>query len=215
MVTHNKFNLFNDQDKQLCFVSLSSLSRQIAEEFKEYHASNIAVEDLPADDASWYEDKQFIVVTSDVSLKKKAVAYIEQNQGTFFSVIHKNSEISHKTHIGHGTFVYAYTQTLPNEVAVIGNHCCIGSHVVVGHNVIMHDHCHISPQCYISNCVLNEGVVVGVQSRIMGQFNSKISVASYCNIFMNSTVTKNIEKSATYYNNKLVNHFTSLDHRIL
>ena len=215
MIDHNKFQVLYDQGRQLCFVGLGSMSRQIAEDFKSHNALIVSVEELDSKDSDWFANKKFIVITSDVALKKDAVAKIDRNNGSYFSLIHKNTEVSKQTHIGVGTFVYVYTQTLPNEKAFIGDHCFISSHCVIAHNVVIHHFCHLSPQCYINNCDLLEGAVVGVQAKIAGQVNQRISIAPYCNILMNSVITKNIEKSATYYNNRFVNNGTSLDHRIL
>lgn len=215
MINHSKFRVVHDQGRQLCFVGLGVMSRRIAEEFQSHNAITVSLEDLNSKNSEWFASKQFIVITSDVAFKKNVTAQIDRNNGHYFSLVHKDSEISDQTHIGVGTFVYVYTQTLPNENAFIGNHCFISSHCVIAHDVKIHDFCHLSPQCYINLCDIQEGVVVGVQAKIAGQFNHRISIAPYSNIMMNSMVTKTLEKSATYYNNRLVNRGTSLDHRIL
>lgn len=215
MIDHSKFVVAHDQGKQLCFVGVGGMSRKISEDFAPYHAILIPVENLHDKDKAWFSDKQFIVITSDVALQKRAVEVIDSQQGTYFSLIHKSTEISQQTRIGVGTYVNVYASTLPNEHAFIGNHCTIGSYVCLANQVVIHDFCHISPQCYINQCELYEGVVVGVQTKIAGQVNQKISIAPYSNIMMNSMITKSISRPATYFNNRYVNQHTSLDHRIL
>jgi UDP-3-O-[3-hydroxymyristoyl] glucosamine N-acyltransferase len=210
---HGRYIVLHDQGKQLCFVGLGSMNTQIAQDFM--NSVTISIEELDHKDKSWFDHKQFIVITADVALKKNAVKKIDNYGGSYFSLVHKQSDISDKAHIGVGTFINLYIQTIPNEPAYIGDHCVIGSHCVIAHRVKIHDFCHISPQCYINNCEVFEGSVIGVQAKVVGQVNEKISIAAYSNIMMNSMITKTISTPATYYNNRLVNRGTSLDHRIL
>ena len=215
MIDHNKFVVAHDQGKQLCFVGLGGMSRKIAEDFAQHHAILVSVENLADKNSTWFDDKQFIVITSDVALQKKAVELIDSHKGNYFSLINKNTELSQQTRIGVGTFINVYASTLPNEYAYIGNHCTIGSYVCIANQVVIHDFCHVSPQCYINQCELYEGTVIGVQGKIAGQVNEKISIAPYSNIMMNSMISKTISRSGTYFNNRRVSDSTSLEDRIL
>ncbi len=207
------FRVLYDQGRQLCFVGLGNMSRLIQ---KEFPGSLIAsLEDLDQQSQSWFDSKQFIAITSDVALKQKIVASVDQHNGAFFSLVHELNRISPTTKIGKGCYVDCYNQSLPNDDVEIGNHCLISSFIMLGHHVKIKDFCHVSAYCFLSNCELGQGTVVGVSSRIVGKVNQTLQIADYCNILIGSTVTKSINISGTYFHDRKSLSAGSLEHRTL
>jgi UDP-3-O-[3-hydroxymyristoyl] glucosamine N-acyltransferase len=207
------FQILHDQGQQLCFVGLGNMSRLIQKEFPGSLA--VSLEDLDQQSQSWFDSKQFIAIASDVVLKQKIVASVEQRNGAFFSLVHELNRISPTTKIGKGCYVDCYNQSLPNDDVEIGNHCLISSFIMLGHHVKIRDFCHISAYCFLSNCELGQGTVVGVSSRIVGKVNQTLQIADYCNILIGSTVTKSINISGTYFHDRKSLSAGSLEHRTL
>jgi UDP-3-O-[3-hydroxymyristoyl] glucosamine N-acyltransferase len=207
------FRTLHDQGRQLCFVGLGNMSRLIQKEFPGSLA--VSLEDLDQQSQSWVDSKQFIAITSDVALKQKIVASVEQRNGAFFSLVHELNRISPTTKIGKGCYVDCYNQSLPNDNVEIGNHCLISSFIMLGHHVKIRDFCHISAYCFLNNCELGQGTVVGVSSRIVGKVNQTLQIADYCNILIGSTVTKSINISGTYFHDRKSLSAGSLEHRTL
>jgi len=207
------FRILHDQGRQLCFVGLGNMSRLIQKEF--LGSMLISLEDLDQQSQQWFENKQFIAITSDVALKQKIVDKINAAGGVFFSLVHEQNRISPTTEIGRGCYVDCYNQSLPNDDVKIGDHCLISSFIMLGHHVKINDFCHVSAYCFLSNCELGQGTVVGVSSRIVGKVNQTLQIADYCNILIGSTVTKSINNSGTYYHDRKSLSAGSLEHRTL
>lgn len=207
------FRILHDQGRQLCFVGLGNMSQLIQQEFPD--SLLVSLEDLDQQSQSWFDSKQFIAITSDVALKQKIVAKVEQRNGAFFSLVHELNRISPTTKIGKGCYVDCYNQSLPNDDVEIGNHCLISSFIMLGHHVKIKDFCHVSAYCFLSNCELGQGTVVGVSSRIVGKVNQTLQIADYCNILIGSTVTKSINISGTYFHDRKSLSAGSLEHRTL
>lgn len=207
------FRILHDQGRQLCFVGLGNMSRLIQKEFS--GSTLISLEDLEKQSPSWFNNHQFIVITSDVALKQRIVAQVTDRGGVFFSLVHDLNRIATSTKIGRGCYVDCYNQSLPNDDVEIGNHCLISSFIMLGHHVKIGDFCHVSAYCFLSNCELGQGTVVGVSSRIVGKVNQTLEIADYCNILIGSTVTKSINSSGTYYHDRKSLSAGSLEHRTL
>jgi UDP-3-O-[3-hydroxymyristoyl] glucosamine N-acyltransferase len=207
------FQILHDNGQQLCFVGLGNMCRLIQKEFPA--SLLISLEDLDQQSQSWFDSKQFIAITSDVALKQKIVASINQRNGSFFSLVHELNSLSPATKIGRGCYVDCYNRSLPNQDVEIGNHCLMISFIMLGHHVKIKDFCHVSAHCFLGDCELGQGTVVGVSCRIVGQIKQTLEIADYCNILTGSTVTKSINISGTYFHNKRSSLVGSLEHRIL
>ena len=97
---------------------------------------------------------------------------------------------------------------------VIGNHCLLYG-CVFSHAVVVEDYCVIAPNTYIAFYTVGEGVHIGVGSSIIGRLNKSNYIASYSNITAHSRVSKDLEVTGTYINNRLLNSEGSLDRHIL
>ena len=67
---------------------------------------------------------------------------------------------------------------------------------------------------FIVFCTLGVGSYVAAKANFLGKTNDPIETTGYCNYLIGSTVTKNINLSGTYYNNRQVDNKSSLDKKI-
>ena len=212
-MSESGFKLMHDQGRPLCFVGFGTLSSLIQHDFP--RSASISLEDLVQQPNSYFDNNQFIVITSDVAFKQKAVAEVSSRGGVFFSLVHENNRICPSLESGRGCFLDCYNQSLPHDDVKIGDHCFVSSFIMLGHRVRINDFCHISAHCFLSWCELGQGTVVGVASKIVGDKKQNVQIADYCNIIMGSTVTKSISTRGTYYDNRRSLPTGSLEHRIL
>jgi NDP-sugar pyrophosphorylase family protein len=159
----------------------------------------------------WIAQRQFILGTSDVKFKQEIVAWLDQHQAHYFSLIGCSNVISAGTMIGHGTFINLYNDLMSDSI--IGDHCVITTHCQLGHGVEIKNFSHISSYCYLNNIVLGQGTVFGLRTTAAGPEHKKIP--DYCNFLMNSVITDSYEHAGTYYNKKKISNQNSLLHRIL
>ena len=177
---------------------------------------SITIEELENKTQAWFDDRQFISITGDISIKEKAADIVSGKNGHFFSLIGKNNAIHPKTKIGVGTFINEYNDLLGESV--IGDHVIISCFCQLGRAVSIGDFCHISSYVYINNCHIGKGVAMGLKSCVIGAKFTETDtkhISDYCNLMANSVVTKNISKPGTYFGNRFVNGMLRNEYRII
>lgn len=214
MAGQNLFSILHDAARPLCFVGHSSLSQEIVSDIKHDRVCvQHSLEELETKSREWFDKHQFIVLSSDVAFKQQVVAFLQQQQAHFFSIIGKNNVVNHDTVIGRGTYIYNFNDLLFRG-NYIGNHCIVVAYCHFSHGVHIGDYSHISSYTYLNNCEIGTGSIIGIRSSVVG-FSSKISIADNTNLMLGSVVTKNLPDTGTYFGNRRINDKSSLQQRIL
>lgn len=209
------FKIHNTQNKIPCFVGHSSLTLSVYDNVKRYHTcENVSIEKIDQQNDSWFSDRAFIVITSDIAFKIQTIKYLEQKNVTFFSLIDISTHLGANTTIGHGCCVFSFNDMTVGHVS-IGNHCIVGMHNVLSHDCIVEDYCHVGHYGFFSFCKIGVGTVFGIRTTMIGQLEGYINTADFCNFITGSTITKTVDKAGTYYGNRRLSTSTSLTKRIL
>jgi acetyltransferase-like isoleucine patch superfamily enzyme len=162
----------------------------------------------------WFDARQFHAAISNTGFKKQVVESIAEFSPDYFSIIGSSSFIDSGVKIGKNVYIYGLNVVNSGDISV-GNHTIITTQTVISHGTIIGDFVYVSPFVYTCFCTIGDGVAIGHRSSIIGSNNAPISVANWTNLITNSIVTKNIIKSATYYNNRVLTKENSLEKCIL
>ena len=209
------YKILHDNGNLLCFVGHSMMSRSTYNIVKEYRDTEICShEDLDNKDSAWFQQRQFIVISSDVAGKIITIKRLEQHGVHFFSAVNQFNTISPTTIIGHGTYIGGFNSFDVDDIK-IGNHVVICSHNTFGHDCCVGDFCHISHYSFFNQSNIGTGTVVGTQVLMCPPKNSSIEIAKYCNITSNSRITSSIIQSGTYHSRRLISPNDSRIERIL
>jgi UDP-3-O-[3-hydroxymyristoyl] glucosamine N-acyltransferase len=210
------YNILYDNGKILCFAGLCRLSVTTYNMLRDHMTCEVcSVEDLQNKDADWFEQRQFIVISSDITFKMSTVDFLVKQQAHFFTLVSKFNSISPDVKIGVGTYIGPFNTFEVDEIT-IGNHCVICTHNTVGHNVQINDHCHVSHYIFVNHCVLGQGTIVGTQVLITpSNHNETIIIPPYCNITSNSRIVQSLESTGTYHGRRLMTKSDSRTNRIL
>ena len=212
----NNYEILHDNHKTLCFVGLSRLSKSCYELMRRYRVSEIfPVEHVVQQNTDWFQQRQFIVISSDVRFKQDCVA--KMPNAHFFSMISKSNYFNSTVRIGQGTWVSTFN-SFEIGLVIVGDHCCIHTHNTFGHGCFIGDYCNIGHWGFYSNCDVGKGTVMGVKTFLTNPDTTSdmpIKIAPYCNIMSESRITRDIAQSGTYYHSRKLNDHTSLQHRIL
>ena len=216
LLQKNNYEILHDNNKILCFVGHSELSESCYKLMAPYRAAEIwPIEYTLEQDQAWLDDRQFIVVSSNVKFKQQCVKQLGPVH--FFSLISKFNCFNVNTKIGQGTWISTFNSFEIGTVKV-GNHCCIHTHNTFGHECVIGDYCNIGHWGFYSNCNIGQGTVIGVKVFLTTTdipSDKPIKIPPYCNIMSESRITRDIVQPGTYYHSRKINDFTSLQHRIL
>lgn len=207
--------ILHDIGRPLCFVGSSVLSRHMMKLLVgQRTVVTYSLEHLEQQSKDWLSQYQYIILSSDLVFKMRAVEFLQQHDAHFFSMIHDSSlSLNSDVKIGQGTLVSSWVDMLCGEIS-IGDHCVLSSYIQFGHYVTLEDFTHISAYCFLNNCRIGRGTVVGLRSSIMNRTDTT-HIPPYTNLMMNSVVTDSLPTTGTYLGKKRVNSDTSLQHRIL
>lgn len=212
------YDFLHDRGLIPCVIGRSMMAHSIGnilaqQSICEHHV----LEDLLDRDQDWFDQRQFIVLVSDVSFKIKLVDFLKQKNAHFFSLVNQYNCISPDTVIGQGSYIGGFNSMEVNSVE-IGDHVIIGTHNTFGHHCRIGDHCHISHHGFFGFCEIGQGTVVGSQVIIVPpskMLNTNIEIADYSNILSQSLITHSLSGTGTFYSKRRVSADTSLDQRIL
>lgn len=212
----NNYEILYDNNKILCFVGHSKISKSCYELMVAHRESEIwPIEHVLKQDETWLNSRQFIVISSDVKFKQNCVS--KMTNAHFFSLISKSNCFNPTVKIGHGTWISTFNSFEIGTI-VIGDHCCVHTHNTFGHECTVGDYCNIGHWGFYSNCNIGQGTVMGIKVFLTTTdttSNKLIQIPPYCNIMSESRITKDILQPGTYYHSRKKNDLTSLQHRIL
>lgn len=212
----NNYEILYDNGKILCFVGYSGLGKSCYELMASHRASELcSIEHVLAQDQSWINDRQFIVISSDVKFKQDCVTKLQKVH--FFSLVSKSNYFNPSVKIGQGTWISTFN-TFEIGNVVIGDHCCIHTHNTFGHECTIGDYCNIGHWGFYGNCNIGTGTVIGIRVFLTNTDTTSyapIQIPAYCNIMSESRITKDLAQAGTYCHTRKVNELTSLQHRIL
>lgn len=207
------YRILYDNGNTLCFVGNSQNSKSMYAMLEQHRECELqTVEYIVAQDNNWREQRQFIVVSSDVGFKRWAVDQLGEIH--YFSMVHQYCSIAPTTHIGHGTYIGGFNSLDVNDI-FIGNHCLVGTHNTFGHYCTLGDFSHLGHWSFFSNCTIGSGTVAGLKTFIFGVDNNLVTTADNCNFITDSRVNQPITKPGTYYGTRWLNDETSITKRIL
>ena len=206
------FDVIYDNGKILCFVGIGFTNTTLSHFFGSQRSTELwKFEDIPLDPA-WYQQRQFMVSSSNLGFKKQTVQHISALGGEFFSVVAGDNHIGYDVKIGRGSVVKDYNTLL--DGATVGNHTTITHYVTMSHESSIGDYCHIGPYTYTVYSDIGSLNYVGIRSSFLGNANKNITVVDGCNFIIGSQVTKAVLDSGTYHGNRRLDQRGSLDHRI-
>jgi UDP-3-O-[3-hydroxymyristoyl] glucosamine N-acyltransferase len=206
-----KFKILNASGKKLCFVGHSNLTRSVFPIVGQSHdCENVSVEDLHNQSIDWFQQRSFIIISSDVAFKIKIVDYLDSKNASYFSIINELNNINVNVQIGDGTCIFSFNDMTIGPIT-IGRHCVIGSHNIFSHGVNIGDFCHVGHHGFYNKAMIGKGNVFGIGVSLVDD----IKIVDFCNCLTGSVITKNISVPGTYHGNRKLNSHTSLTNRIL
>ena len=208
-----KYKLLYDNEKILCFIGNSHPNNELFQYFVQTReCENIRYEDMLIKKQSWFDARQFIVTAASIQFRKLVVDGLAQFNPDYFSVYSTLTHIGGDVSIGRGTLISSFNTIL--DGVVVGGHTLITTHTTLSHLSVVNDFCHIGPYSQILVATVGSGCYLAARSSIVGTKSDPRTVVDYCNFILESMVTKNITSPGTYYGNKRLNSFTSLDKKI-
>lgn len=209
-----KYCIIHDVERVLCFIGDTWHNHTQYNYWSSRRPSEIiSLEEAMSQNQSWWDQRQFMCAVTNINFKKQVVESTLQFDPKWFSVIDDSSEIHSDVVVGKNTLVNFFNCIYSGNT--LGDHVTVTNYVQLSHSVHIGDMCHVGPYSYLCFTTLCSGVCVGLRSSFPGKPNAPITVADWCNITMDSRVTKSITNTGTWYNNRKINNFSSLDVKIL
>lgn len=213
-LTNHEFSLLYDNGAPLCFVGHTVYNKMLYNYWRDQRQCFLlSVEEAESQPQSWFDNHQFMCAVSNVAFKRFAVDKLSRFDPSYFSVIGTGNIFNNFT-IGRGSYIQHYNDFSFGD-GKVGDHCTVGSYMGFSHEVEVGDFCHISGYCFLNYATVHSGVVMPIWITVLGEPDSKIEIAEYCNFMINSTVTKSITETGTYLGNRKINNESSLTYKIL
>jgi UDP-3-O-[3-hydroxymyristoyl] glucosamine N-acyltransferase len=209
-----EYNILFDQNKPLCFVGSTYYNKILHDYFSKTHDCQLVrVEDIENNTQDWFDQHQFISVSSNPQTKYFITNKLASKNPHYFSIVGNNNQFN-DLKIGNGTFIEFYnTAQWPN--ITVGNHCTIGSYIQLGHDTTINDYCQVGGYSFINFTALGEGNCVGIRSSMLGKPDHILSIVKHCNFMTGSMVTKDIDEPGKYFGNRRISDETSLVYSML
>ena len=207
--------ILHDNGKRLCLIGNTEMSRRIQSWLKAENrqVDLILLEDLLSKPVSWIDQQQYMLVTSDIQFRLKAIDALKNHDLNWFSAIGVNNVTHNDLQIGRSVFIGSYNY-FSSPGIVIADHTHISSHCMIGEQVKIEKYSHISAYVFLNHCTLGQGCIVGLRSTVVNQVGV-LEIPDWTNLMAGSIVSRPIETSGTYYGNKLVSDNDSRTNRIL
>jgi len=207
--------LYNDQCP-LVFVGKTYYNQMMYDYFSKngYDCQLCLVEDIENNDQPWFDARRFIAASSNVATKRFITGRLAYRHPKYFSVVGLHNSFDEATQIGRGVFIENNNTAICNDI-VIGDQVTITNYVCLGHNVNIGDLCHISAYSYLNFTTLGQGNCLASRVSIFGKKDNILFTSDNCNYLTGSTVTKTVDSTGTYYNNRRLSSETSVSYDIL
>lgn len=208
------YNTLHDQKKIITLVGNTFMNRTLFEYFRQQRpVEQVSLEDAVSRDEGWFLDRQFFCGANNIDFKKIVADKLSKKNASWISVISTKSDLSPDAQIGGNVFVNHFTVILDD--AKIGDHCTVAPHAMLSHGVEVGPCSHIAPYCYLCFSRLGQGSCLGLRSTFTAKKHSPIQIADWCNFYVDSRVTASIDKSGTYFGQRLIGNANSLELNIL
>ena len=208
---------FNYDNRPMVFVGDTYYNRMMYNSLYDgewgWNCQLVRVEDIENNSQQWFDDHQFLAASSNVATKRFLTGRIAKFKPKYFSVMGEGNKFD-GAEIGDGVFIENYNTMICNNITV-GNHVTIANYVLLGHNATVSDYCHISSYSFISFSNVGVGACIATRTSITGKENDFITTALDCNFMINSTVTKSIDSTGTYFGNRRVSDESSVSYDML
>ena len=217
-ITHLKkieYQIIDNKNLPLVFVGTTYYNQMLHTYFSTqgYESSLLSVEKIADNDQAWFDQHQFICVSSNVATKRFVTEAIAKKNPHYFSIVGGDNQFFNLT-IGRGVFIEHNCVSMWTDT-IIGNHVTIGSYVELGHSTQIGSYCHVSGYSFVVFANVGEGNCIATRTSILGSRESILTTATNCNFMVNSTVSKSIEETGTYYGNRRMNDNSSIVYDIL
>ena len=215
ILTNINYDIVDGYNKPLVFVGVSYFNKMLHKYFADKGVTSAItmVEDIENNNQQWFDDHQFICVSSNVRTKRFITGKIAKYNPDYFSIIGSNNYFLNLP-IGKGVYIEHNSMAMWDNCS-IGNHCSILSPVQLGHDVRVNDYCHVSGFSFLAFCEVGEGNCMALRTSFLGNEFDHLSTAANCNFMTGSVITKNITEPGTYYGNRRVNGETSITMEVL
>jgi acetyltransferase-like isoleucine patch superfamily enzyme len=207
--------ILHDNGKRLCLIGNTEMSRRIRSwlEAEGHKVDLILLEELLAKSTEWINQRQYMLVTSDIQFRLAAVTALKNHDLNWFSAMGVNNITHADLEIGRSVFIGNYN-IFSSPGIVIDDHAHISSHCMIGDQARIGKYSHVSGYVFLNHCTLGQGCIVGLRSTVVNQ-TGVLQIPDWTNLMAGSVVSKPIEISGTYYGNKLVSKEDSKTNRIL
>lgn len=213
-ITNHQYSIIHDNGYPLVFVGNTVYNHMLYNYWKDRkECLHLTVEEVEAYTQGWVNQHQFICAVSNVAFKRVVVERLSGFNPHYFSIVGSYNSFNNVS-VGQGTYIQHYNDLAFGD-GVIGNHCTLGSYLGFSHDVIIGDFCHVSGHCFLNYATLNDGVVLPVQTTVLGDPDRRIEIAENCNFMTGSTVTKSITETGTYFGNRRVSSESSVTYKVL
>ena len=212
---NQQYTPFNCDHRPMVFVGDTHYNRMVYDNIRTDipGCQLVRVEEIESNSQQWFDDHQFIASGSNVAVKRFLTERIAKFNPKYFSIMGEGNKFDN-TKIGLGVFIENYNTAICNDI-VIGNHVTIANYVCLSHHTAINDYCHISSYSFINFAEVGEGNCIANRTSIIGKKHNIITTAKDCNFMINSTVTKNINSTGTYFGNKRMSEQSSVTYDIL
>lgn len=212
--TNHNYTILHDNGLPLCFVGDTLYNHMLYTYWKDLRPClHVTVEEAETHTQDWFDQHQFICIVSNVAFKRTVVEKLSRYNPHYFSVVGSENNFNH-VDIGVGTFIQHYNIAIWNNIK-IGDYCTVTSYNTLGHDTTIDNFCHVSAYCFLTYTTLQPGNLLAIRSSFLGRPDKRIDIAPNCNFMCNSTVTKNVTKTGTYFGHKMVSQESSLTYKIL
>jgi carbonic anhydrase/acetyltransferase-like protein (isoleucine patch superfamily) len=195
-MTIPQYDILHDSSKKKIVVGQTSYNHILARYFNcEIHS----IEDCQSRAVSWLEDHQFISASSNITFKKQLATGLQVD---WFSVIGTSSTVDPAAVIGRNVFIGHHNNL--GDLSFIGDHCSITHFCNFYHSVNLGSFCHVGPHCILTYADFKGECFIGMNTTVFSYPTNPVTVCKNVNLIMDSRVLKNIEKSGTYYHNRLI-----------
>jgi len=138
-------------------------------------------------------DKHIIMIAIGDPVIRNKIANDLNAQFSFFTFVHETAIVDSQSHIGHGSFIGAYSIITTN--VRIGDHSILNRHCQIGHDSRTGNYLSMMPGSVISgNVRIGNGFYLGTNSSV----KEGLVVTDEVKLGLNSGVIKNISESGVY-----------------
>ncbi|HAC15148.1 MAG TPA: hypothetical protein DCE78_04285 [Bacteroidetes bacterium] len=208
------YKILHDTGKPTCFIGDSYAIKSIIKIMSHLEIEQVSLEEALTKDKNWWDARQFFHASTQVAFRKSLVEKCQEFNPCWISFVSDTNVIDSKVTIGKNVLVNQFNHLY--GPAIIEDHSIITSFCQISHLVLIKEFNYISPYSYLCFTELGKGNCLATRSVFLGKsMDSPLVTADWCNFIVNSTVTKSVRQTGTYFGNRMIDNKCSLESKIL